>query len=500
MKLILKIIWLLLSVALGVGLVQITRNASKLQFSCKHGLEDNQCAFCDPSLVEKLGYCKGHEVAEAFCTRCSPYLIPAFQQEGDWCAEHNLPDSQCKQCSLDKNPKLSTSAPAVDDNSQSDNVAHLRSMQAPNDECDNDGLMIEFKDEKVAQTVKLDFIKIKPSDEKEYILCNVEISFDENKFAQIIPRSPGILASVDKKIGEKVSEGELLAKIHSSALAKAKSDYLKATALFQLWERNHKAEVDLQKSGATSRRSVLESETKMIENRIAQEQALHELLYLGLSTTEIQALAQKPDGHSILKVSAPFEGVIVERNAVQGELVDQKHPLFKIADTNSMWARLSILPSNVNQVSVGDRVTVMIPELEPKIYTSQISWIASSIDEHTRSLEALAVLENKDGRLKSGMFGQAKVLFENDLITYMVPREAVQWDGCCNVVFVKKSNSSFETRKVQLMTSARLPDYYLLQNSAGIIWEVVTTGSYLLKTELMKGDIGAGCCEVEPGR
>ena len=489
MKWVFNLVWLLLCAAIGVGLVHITRNGakhtpSKLQVSCKHGLKDNQCAFCDPSLVEKLGYCKGHEVAEAFCTRCSPYLISAFQQEDDWCAEHNLPDSQCKQCSLEQNHKLSTTAFPVNDVKKSTKTSHFRSTKSPNSECENDGLMIEFEDEQVAQSVQLEFTEIKPSREEEYIHCNVEISFDENQLAQIIPRSAGIITSVDKKLGEKVSQGELLAKIHSTVLAKAKSDYLKATALFKLWERNHKAEVDLQKSGATSRRSVLESETKMIENKIAQEQALHELRNLGLSASEILSLSQKSDGDSILEVSAPFEGVIVERHAVQGEVVDQKHPLFKIADTNSMWAKLSILPANINRVNVGDRVTVIIPELKPKIYKSQISWIASSIDEHTRSLEALAVLENKDGRLKSGMFGQAKVLFQDELITYLVPRTAVQWDGCCNVIFLKKSNLSFETRKVELMTSARLPEYYLLQSHPGMMWEVVTTGSDRKSTRL----------------
>jgi len=82
----------------------------------------------------------------------------------------------------------------------------------------------------------------------------------------------------------------------------------------------------------------------------------------------------------------------------------------------------------------------------------------------------------------------------------LVPRSAVQWDGCCNVVFLRKSETRFETRKVHLRPSASMPDYYLLQESFPEDVQVVTTGSFLLKTELMKGEIGAGCCEVEPGR
>jgi hypothetical protein len=41
-------------------------------------------------------WCAEHEVAESQCTRCDPSLIPAFQASGDWDAEHGLPMSQCK--------------------------------------------------------------------------------------------------------------------------------------------------------------------------------------------------------------------------------------------------------------------------------------------------------------------------------------------------------------------------------------------------------------------
>ncbi len=63
-----------------------------------HGIPEVACPFCDPSLVEKRGHCGAHGVAEALCTRCNPVLIAAFKAEGDWCAEHGLPESQCQVC------------------------------------------------------------------------------------------------------------------------------------------------------------------------------------------------------------------------------------------------------------------------------------------------------------------------------------------------------------------------------------------------------------------
>ena len=39
-----------------------------------------------------------HGVAKALCTRCNPKLAPVFKAKGDWCAEHERPESQCVLC------------------------------------------------------------------------------------------------------------------------------------------------------------------------------------------------------------------------------------------------------------------------------------------------------------------------------------------------------------------------------------------------------------------
>src|SRR5690349_20612838 len=58
----------------------------------KHRVPERVDAFCHPELVESLGQCAEHGVPEAFCTRCSPILIAALKAEGDWCAEHSVPE------------------------------------------------------------------------------------------------------------------------------------------------------------------------------------------------------------------------------------------------------------------------------------------------------------------------------------------------------------------------------------------------------------------------
>lgn len=70
--------------------------------NCEHGIATAKCPFCTPSIIEGDGFCKEHDVAEALCVKCRPYLEAAFKAKGDWCKEHGTPESQCAEC----NPEL----------------------------------------------------------------------------------------------------------------------------------------------------------------------------------------------------------------------------------------------------------------------------------------------------------------------------------------------------------------------------------------------------------
>lgn len=42
--------------------------------------------------------CDAHGVKKTICARCKPKLAAAFKAKGDWCAEHERPESQCAIC------------------------------------------------------------------------------------------------------------------------------------------------------------------------------------------------------------------------------------------------------------------------------------------------------------------------------------------------------------------------------------------------------------------
>jgi cobalt-zinc-cadmium efflux system membrane fusion protein len=91
------------------------------------------------------------------------------------------------------------------------------------------------------------------------------------------------------------------------------------------------------------------------------------------------------------------------------------------------------------------------------------------------------------------MFGSGEIQVGAARTSLLVPREAIQWEGSSFVVFVRRGPAEFEPRRVlvgqELGGLVELPWASLKAGE-----EVGTSGSFLLKTEILKESIGAGCC------
>lgn len=468
---------------------------------CPHTLVAARCPFCTPSRIEQLGECVEHDVPEALCTRCNASLIPAFEALGDWCGEHDLPESQCLLCNPgllgddDSGARLPVLPEDVTLVEPSDDLPRRR--RAPAVVCETSGLQVRFAAPRIAEDIGLEYARVTRREVTETVTCNAELAFDGNRSARLAPRAAGVVREVHVDLGARVEPGTLLATVDSPELGGAKAAYLQARAFVDLWERTHEREQQLLEQGAGTERERLEAETRLAESRIQLASAAQRLADLGLDTDALAQVVSERDTSSVLRVTAPFAGEVVERAAVPGEVVERGAALFVVADTSRMWALLEVFDADLARVRVGQPVVLDVAGLRGDRRAGTLTWVAAQLDRHTRTLSARAELPNPDGTLRAGMFAEAEVSVRDRAQALVVPKEAVQWEGCCNVVFVRRSDVLFEPRKVLL--GAETARHLVVESGLDGGETVVTTGSFLLKTELLKGSIGAGCCEVEPG-
>jgi cobalt-zinc-cadmium efflux system membrane fusion protein len=433
---------------------------------CPHGLPEEECPFCNESLIGELGMCAAHGVPEALCTRCNPAIIPAFEATGDWCAAHNVPESQCTTC----NPSLLAAQSTAETTSATPALVELvrapelpRSQRSPTVVCQTTNLRVQFLSPEIARDAGLEYARVERREITHTITSNAEIAYDGNRYVQLSARAPGVVTQIEKDLGQTVAAGEALTIVDSEGLGKAKAEYLEAQAAVILWERNHAREEQLLEKHVAVERDVLEAETNLAVSRIRVSQAAQRLRNLGLDDAQIQEAAGRRDTSSLLPLASPFSGIVVERSAVAGKVVDTTEPIFAVADTTRMWAMLDVYESDVPNVRAGQAVVFESEGLPGQRRGGHVTWISSHVDRRTRTLKVRAEIDNPDGLLRAGMFGKAIISIRNAELALVVPKEAVQ-DG---------------------LTGDE---------------EVVTTGSFLLKTEILKGSIGAGCCEVEPGK
>ncbi|MHC4089046.1 MAG: efflux RND transporter periplasmic adaptor subunit [Planctomycetota bacterium] len=248
-----------------------------------------------------------------------------------------------------------------------------------------------------------------------------------------------------------------------------------------------------------SERDRLAAERDLKVAKSESEAVERELQILGVSDEQLAALGTEP-GRTLSRyqLRSPVAGRVVQRRAVVGELAEERDALYSVADLSTMWLMMDVYERDLMQVRVGLPVLFTVDGLPGHSFEGRIAWVSSTVDDRTRTAKVRANLLNDRGLLRANMFGLARIIVHDDDNVLSVPVEAVQTDGCCQLVFVQKEANLFEPRKVTLGASAN----GLVEILGGLALgeEVVTAGSFLMKTEILKSNIGAGCCDVDPGR
>ena len=466
----------------------------------KHKVSD--CPFCSPEVLETMGFCKGHGVPEAVCTKCRNDLEEAFRSEGDWCNGHGLPESHCEACNpgtLDK--YQSSNAPPVRIPEVPEvavfKSALPRAQALPSLTCTSDSSVVRLASPNVANRVGLQFEEARRTKLRKTLEAPATVEYDSRAHARLAPRASGTVIEVRHELGARVEAGDVLVVLDAAELGEAKSALLQAAARVALWERNSERERALLEKGLSTERESLEAETQLVECGIHLASAEQHLANLGLSAEQVASVRSEGDTSSLLCIAAPFRGVVVGLDAVLGELASPETSIVDVADTSRMWAMLDVEQSEIRHVALGQAVLLTADGWTGETQGGRVTWMSSEVDPRTRTVKVRAEFENHEGILRAHGFGSAQIVTrdDDDDDAVLIPKSAVQWEGCCNVAFERVSDTDFAPRKLRL--GYETDDHYeVLQGLSGGE-TLVTRGSFILKTELRKGSIGAGCCEVD---
>jgi len=491
----------------------------------EHGVPDSKCIKCHPELAGESGadWCKEHGVPESKCTICHPEIL-TNGVAGDWCREHGVPESNCTLCHPEIAVKAASPtgardlsvlvAPADAPLNEPQELAGAGRFRKDPSTCQTHAMRVQFASAASVEKAGVQLGSVVERRMADSLTANAEIDYDRTRVAQVASRASGFAWWVGKEVGDRVTRGEVIALVDSAEIGRAKAELLQAAAQRHVKTLSLERTRSLVSSKIATQAELQENEAALREAEIRLFNARQALINLGFvvptdspsdipNERELQLLGVPPTIRETLDVSnttanlfpitAPLDGVVTARNIVAGEIVETTKPLFVVADTSRLWVMIDVPQALSSRLALGQRVRFRPERTSDDAALGGIAWISTAVDEQTRTVKVRADLDNTEGRLLAGMFGQGAITIRESPTAIAVPDEAVQWEGCCHLVFVRLTDEIFQPRKIQVGARGGGFTEVLVGVLPGEV--VATTGSHVLKSEILKSNLGAGCTD-----
>ena len=204
---------------------------------------------------------------------------------------------------------------------------------------------------------------------------------------------------------------------------------------------------------------------------------------------DVVALVESPEllGKP-LELKASIDGVIIERAATAGELVDKAKAIYTISDPAQLWAIAEVKERDIAAVKLGQDAAFTTLAFPDEKFHGKVVLIGNQVEAGSRTVEVRIAVNNADGRLKAGMFADVEIvttILDNVLL---ISDSALETDNENQIVFVALADNKFEKRVVKLGLEQSGRVQILSGVQAGE--NIVTDGSFILKSEMLKGQLG----------
>jgi RND family efflux transporter MFP subunit len=156
------------------------------------------------------------------------------------------------------------------------------------------------------------------------------------------------------------------------------------------------------------------------------------------------------------KITAPFAGIVTERYANLGTLVQagtgsstQAIPIVRLSQDDLFRLVIPVPESYVRFIRVGDQVDVRVPSLNRTV-PGKVARFSVDVREDTRTMHTEVDVRNPDHVLVPGLYAEADLTLEHREDIPSVPLQAVNHEGDKTTVFVVNANHELEDRPVTL--------------------------------------------------
>ena len=302
-----------------------------------------------------------------------------------------------------------------------------------------------------------------------------QIALNEDRTAHVTPRAAGAVSEVNATLGEKVKKDQVLASVASAEVAGQRGALAAAERRLDYARKIHASETMLWEEQISPRQDLLHAEQELREAQIAVHSARQQLQALG---------AVEAGSSNLLRIRAPFDGVIVEKHITLGEVVGADTRVFTLTDLSTVWADVVVPARDLEIVRVGTDAVIRSIASNTTA-PGKVSYVSSLVGEESRSAKARVVLDNPGAAWRPGLAVNIDIVTGSSDVPVAVAREAIQTADGHQVVY-KRVKEGFVAQPVATGRS----DGRFVEITAGLDAgdAYAGAGSFAVKAEQGKGE------------
>ncbi|RZN08028.1 efflux transporter periplasmic adaptor subunit [Bradyrhizobium genosp. SA-3] len=279
------------------------------------------------------------------------------------------------------------------------------------------------------------------------------IQLDERRVSVVAMRADSFVQKVaDVTTGSRVTKGQPLMEIYSPAVSSAAAEYLATIT--------SKTTAGIEPYGRGSRQRLINLDVP--ESVIAEMEKSHALPIT-------------------VQWSSPRDGMVLQRNAIEGMRAQPGDVLFRIADISRVWATVDVAERDLGNVAVGQPVMVRARSYPGRDFKGLISVIYPQVNKETRTARVRIELANADLALLPDMYVDAEIDTGTPAAVLSVAESALLDTGSRQAVLVDKGQGRFEPREVK--PGRRGDGYVEIRDGLAEGDAVVTSANFLIDAE-----------------
>jgi RND family efflux transporter MFP subunit len=261
-------------------------------------------------------------------------------------------------------------------------------------------------------------------------------------------------------------------------------------------ELDYKRYEELSREGVVSRQQYEERRAAYLEAKAQLDATVNQMRQLAQQLRAEQAqVALKREALADTAVRAPFAGLVAEKHVDVGAYVQPGAKVATVVRTNPLRVELTVPEAAAATVVPGQTVVFTVQTYADRRFEGTVKYVGPSVSREARTLVAEAVVPNREGVLKPGLFATAQLQLPGTRPSVLVPAKALRSDAEASYVYVAAGGRA-ERRYVQLGGEAEGLVEVLRGVQKGD--RVVTTGADRLEDGVLVAEEGSAAGPVGP--